>query len=174
MSTGGSRSSTGLQNKFRHFEVADNDKFQQVWEMHTDETSKLVEKVLQADEIIHTQLLGMRWLPPSGDVFAQNKARQGAAATTAAADGGDGDGAQKTEKEASSQRVDQAKVKIMLRLLCDEASFLIDQATHDKIKSMGTKEGLVTKAIPSSTHLESSRRTMSRDSCDTFRRHHDR
>eukprot|EP00949_MAST-11_sp_MAST-11-sp1_P001373 g1373.t1 len=133
-----------LQNKFRHFEVADNDKFQQVWEMHTDEASKLVEKVLQADEIIHTQLLGMRWLPPSGDVFAQNKARQEAAATTAAADGGDG--AQKTEKEASSQRVDQAKVKIMLRLLCDEAGFLIDQATHDKIKSMGTKEGLVTKA----------------------------
>ena len=39
------------QNKFRHFEVADNERYQQVWDMHAEESAALVEKMLQADEI---------------------------------------------------------------------------------------------------------------------------
>ena len=88
-----------LQNKFRHFEVADNDRYQQVWDMHAEgkwegstlslacahekltgclcfllfflECSVLVEKMLQADEIIHSQILGWRWEPPTEDVLAR-------------------------------------------------------------------------------------------------------
>jgi len=62
-----------LQNKFRHFEVADNDRYQQVWDMHAEECSVLVEKMLQADEIIHSQILGWRWEPPTEDVLARPK-----------------------------------------------------------------------------------------------------
>ena len=60
-----------LQNKFRHFEVSDNERYQQVWDMHAEESAALVEKMLQADEIIHTQILGWRWEPPTEDVLAK-------------------------------------------------------------------------------------------------------
>ena len=51
--------------------MADNERYQQVWDMHAEESAALVEKMLQADEIIHTQILGWRWEPPSEDVLAK-------------------------------------------------------------------------------------------------------
>ena len=79
-----------LQEKFKHFEAADAEKFQvhfcsldkgswpyllcldwclqEVWAMHEEEVSVMVDRLLAADRVIHEQLLGWEWKPPSKDV----------------------------------------------------------------------------------------------------------
>ena len=41
-----------LQAKFRHFEVSDTNKYDEVWTMHEDEAKDLVDRLLKADKII--------------------------------------------------------------------------------------------------------------------------
>jgi dynein regulatry complex protein 1 len=113
-----------LQNKFRHFEVADNDRYQQVWDMHAEESAVLVEKMLQADEIIHSQILGWRWEPPSEDVLARPKKNE--AKEEEAEDA--------NEDALKKGPVSKKKLKIMLGMLCEEAQFLVDQSSRDQIK----------------------------------------
>ena len=120
-----------MQNKFRHFEVADNERYQQVWDMHAEESAALVEKMLQADEIIHTQILGWRWEPPTEDVLA--KIQKGG-------DKEDEEGKEEEEgKEAAEPKkgpVSKRKLKVMLGMLCEEAGFLVDQSARDLIKGV--------------------------------------
>ena len=122
-----------LQNKFRHFEVADNDRYQQVWDMHAEECSVLVEKMLQADEIIHSQILGWRWEPPTEDVLARPKKNE------TKEESGDGEQEGKENGEGGEVIVQKGpvskkKLKIMLSMLCDEAQFLVDQSSRDQMK----------------------------------------
>jgi len=56
-----------LQSKFRHFEIADNRRYREVWAMHEEELSETVQKVLAADRIIHEQQLGVEWVDPMSD-----------------------------------------------------------------------------------------------------------
>ena len=53
-----------LQAKFRHFEVADSNKYDDVWAMHEDEVKSLVDQLLKADKIIAEQQLGWQWKGP--------------------------------------------------------------------------------------------------------------
>lgn len=53
-----------LQAKFRHFEVADTQKFDEVWGMHEDEAKDLVDTLLKADKVLAEQQLGWRWKAP--------------------------------------------------------------------------------------------------------------
>lgn len=64
-----------LQTKFRHFELADNETFEQLWAMHEGEVKELVDKVLTADDIIHKQLLGWDWRAPKLDVIYSSALR---------------------------------------------------------------------------------------------------
>jgi dynein regulatory complex protein 1 len=50
-----------LQAKFRHFEVADSNKYDDVWAMHEEEVKSLVDQLLKADKIIAEQQLGWQW-----------------------------------------------------------------------------------------------------------------
>jgi dynein regulatory complex protein 1 len=114
-----------LQNKFRHFEVADNDRYQQVWDMHAEECSVLVEKMLQADEIIHSQILGWRWEPPTEDVLAKPSKKEMSETKTE----------EQLALEGTVQEkgpVSKKKLKVMLGMLCNEAEFLVDQSTRDQ------------------------------------------
>ncbi|KND01052.1 uncharacterized protein SPPG_04144 [Spizellomyces punctatus DAOM BR117] len=52
-----------LQKKFRHFQVADGKKFREVWQMNEEMAKELMRKLLQADQIIHEQQLGLPWSP---------------------------------------------------------------------------------------------------------------
>jgi hypothetical protein len=52
-----------LQAKFKHFEVADNKRFQEVWNMHEQEVRTLAQRLLAADRVVHEQLLGLNWSP---------------------------------------------------------------------------------------------------------------
>ena len=74
-----------LQAKFRHFEVADTQKFDEVWGMHEDEAKDLVDKLLKADKVLTEQQLGWVWRAP--DMLAFTDKRGGgstAAASTSA------------------------------------------------------------------------------------------
>ena len=57
-----------LQSKFRHFELADNKKFEAVWSMHEEEVDQYVEQALKADKIINEQLLGWTWRSPDLEI----------------------------------------------------------------------------------------------------------
>lgn len=48
----------------RHFAAVDAEKFLGVWLMNEKEAKGLMRKALDADRIIHTQLLGMPWQEP--------------------------------------------------------------------------------------------------------------
>ncbi|NXG42657.1 DRC1 protein, partial [Psilopogon haemacephalus] len=53
-----------VQRRMRHFAAVDAEKFLQVWLMNEKEAKGLMRKALDADRIIHTQLLGLPWEEP--------------------------------------------------------------------------------------------------------------
>jgi len=53
-----------LQAKFRHFEVADTGKYDEVWTMHEEEVKDKIDQLLKADKLITEQQLGWSWRPP--------------------------------------------------------------------------------------------------------------
>lgn len=59
-----------LQSKFRHFEGADAKTYQKVLDNNRRTCTVLVKKLLEADRIIHTSQLSLRWMPPSEQVFS--------------------------------------------------------------------------------------------------------
>eukprot|EP00227_Mantoniella_beaufortii_P020533 CAMPEP_0197588540 /NCGR_PEP_ID=MMETSP1326-20131121/9790_1 /TAXON_ID=1155430 /ORGANISM="Genus nov. species nov., Strain RCC2288" /LENGTH=456 /DNA_ID=CAMNT_0043153381 /DNA_START=206 /DNA_END=1573 /DNA_ORIENTATION=+ len=58
-----------LQAKYRHFELADIRKFQEVWAMNEETVAGKVRRVLSADRVLHEQQMGLLWHAPSDDVF---------------------------------------------------------------------------------------------------------
>merc|ERR1719247_677140 len=60
-----------LQEKFHHFERADEKKCREVWEMNEGEVRALINKVLEADKLLHEQQLGHEWCPPKEEQLLQ-------------------------------------------------------------------------------------------------------
>ena len=108
-----------LQNKFQHFEVADTNRYRDVWQMNEEAITELMRKVLQADKIVHEQQLGLNWFPPSEHIFQAGS--QGAGGQRASAAEGDGEGG-----PISRGQMDNENIKRMLELLCNEAGFLVE------------------------------------------------
>ena len=84
-----------LQAKFRHFEIADTTKYDEVWAMHEGEVKDLVDQLLKADKIISEQHLGLVWRPPDMHALQHVLGRHGGlglGANAAAADNEDGAG----------------------------------------------------------------------------------
>lgn len=105
-----------LQAKFRHFEVADTSKYDEMWAMHEDEAKDMVDQLLKADKIITEQQMGWLWKAP--DMHALQKvlgrhgslgmaAQAGAAQDEDDAEGGGGGG---VGGEALTRRKDLGKV----------------------------------------------------------------
>lgn len=53
-----------IEKKADHFSEVNDRKFQQIWDMKTQEASGLLEKILTADKIIHEDVLGCEWQAP--------------------------------------------------------------------------------------------------------------
>jgi dynein regulatory complex protein 1 len=53
-----------LTKKFKHFQLNDEVKFQELWEMNQEHIKDLVAKVLKADSVIYQQQLGLPWEAP--------------------------------------------------------------------------------------------------------------
>ncbi|GMH61183.1 hypothetical protein TrRE_jg1767 [Triparma retinervis] len=128
-----------LQSKFRHFELADNKKFEAVWSMHEEEVDQYVEQALKADKIINEQLLGWTWRSPDLEIV-RNPLLMGADE--------DGDGqytllelsAQKQklsdEEEAKKVHVPADKIRSIVSLVAAEAGFVLDKSVRAAIDSL--------------------------------------
>jgi dynein regulatory complex protein 1 len=131
-----------LQIKFRHFEVADNKRFDELWAMHEEEITSCIRKVLQADELITTQQLGMEWKRPdlSGLRFMGNPStvsvpeipNSGLNVDLAVRDTG--------------HMIPVEKMRAMLQLLVDEAHFLVDSKVTSSLSELSGEEGSLIQA----------------------------
>ncbi|KAJ3020875.1 UNVERIFIED_CONTAM: hypothetical protein HDU68_009921 [Siphonaria sp. JEL0065] len=144
-----------LQKKFRHFQVSDEAKYNEIWHMNQENTQELMRKVLAADRIIVEQQLGMKWEGPKEDLFKTInpdafKRRKRSGAEGGARGGGDDDGdvarvmsvgdhdGGEKSRESLAAKFKETKLgnasagysktmKKMLELLCNEAGFLVEE-----------------------------------------------
>ena len=141
-----------LQAKFRHFETLDNKRYEDLFSMHEEEAQELVQKVLEADRIIHEQFLGYQWKGPqleklfnprtALDATAEDAAKAASAAAAAAA-------AAAEEEEAATATpptVSGEKLRQVLRLLAQEAGFLVDPALREALDAMPAEEAQLSQA----------------------------
>ena len=120
-----------LQNKYKHFQAADIKKYEEVWNMNEETVSKLVDKVLQADKIIHEQQLGMRWMPPDDEFFESPKEEVIVEEVDT----------ETTDEEALAKQLDEKledpKYARTLDLLASESGFLNgNQTGQDKVRGI--------------------------------------
>jgi dynein regulatory complex protein 1 len=157
-----------LQSKFRHFEIADNRRYREVWAMHEEELSEMVQKVLSADRIIHEQQLGMEWIDPMSVADNQTgvlSATQKGRGMSGGVGGGnsddindqstlsnpDSDGSgfappQSAQAGGIQGKVAAAKVKKMLSMLASEAGFLVDAKVRNALEEMDDEKAAVVRA----------------------------
>lgn len=151
-----------LQAKFRHFEVADTNKYDEVWVMHEDEVKDLVDQLLKADKIISEQQLSWQWQAPDMHALQLVLGRHGnlgiAANSAALGDkSGDEEGGGGPATMGASQKrpggADEgsavaeetrkaagAKIRAVLRMLANEAGFLLSNPQMSKMLSDLPKE----------------------------------
>lgn len=125
-----------LQAKFRHFEVADTQKYQEIWTMHDDEAKDLVDNLLKADKILSEQLLGWVWKAPDVAVTQDALGRQG----THTAGGLNSEDGEEGEAGPTRRTVAGARVKAVLNLLATEAGFLLNPEVQASLDSLTPDE----------------------------------
>lgn len=162
-----------LQAKFRHFEVADTTKYDEVWSMHEEEVKDLVDKLLKADKIITEQQLGWSWKAPDMQAIQQVLGRQGGLGMKSSAAAGsaedeveddkspdakassDVNGDSTSEKKKAGEgeegqegqspdeqrkKVAGFRVRAVLKVLANEAGFMINPAVRESLESLPEDE----------------------------------
>ncbi|CAM9509628.1 unnamed protein product, partial [Chrysoparadoxa australica] len=124
-----------LQAKFRHFEEADNSRYDAVWAMHQEEVQQLIPQVLTADRILHEQLLGWDWSGPNMDMLTARVSRDFDAAVTAPTVVSEVAAVEEEDSEGN-QKVSGVRIKAVLTLLAQEAGFLVDSGVKAAIDSL--------------------------------------
>mmetsp|Transcript_15177 Transcript_15177/g.29993 ORF Transcript_15177/g.29993 Transcript_15177/m.29993 type:complete len:663 (-) Transcript_15177:23-2011(-) len=129
-----------LQGKYRHFQLSDARKYDEVWSMKEEEVKRLLGTVLQADKIIHEQQLGLYWYPPNEEAvnaaFHEARMRARAVGKKKAAE----QHAQTDTLEALVSDVNP-EVRRMFLLLCDEAGFLVESKVRKMVDSAQGSDG---------------------------------
>lgn len=122
-----------LQEKFHHFEQADEKKFFEVWAMNEGEVRALINKVLEADKLIHEQQLGHEWLPPKEeqllqelDTFSESGTTTGKSTAMASEEMG----------QSVSGKYSASKVKKVLDLVKEETQFLLDLKVREQMMTL--------------------------------------
>lgn len=122
-----------LQEKFHHFEQADERKFRDVWEMNEQEVRGLISKVLEADRLIHEQQLGHEWMQPKAEqleleleTFSESGTATGKSTAIESAEMG----------QSVSGKYSVTKVKKVLDLIKEETHFLLDLKVREQILSL--------------------------------------
>merc|ERR1712232_222542 len=122
-----------LQEKFHHFERADEQKFREVWEMNENEVRGLISKVLEADRLLHEQQLGHEWLPPKEeqlerelDTFSESGTTTGKSTAIASEEMG----------QSVSGKYSSSKVKKVLDLVKEETQFLLDLKVREQMANL--------------------------------------
>jgi len=127
-----------LQEKFQHFEQADERKWREVWEMNEQEARALISKIQDADRILHEQQLGLDWFLPSGEQLMQevDTLSESGTATgkSTALDSGDG------SDRASSGRYPPSKVKKVLDVVKEETQFLLEIKVREQMAQLPAEQ----------------------------------
>lgn len=125
-----------LQLKFQHFEKADQDKHQQIWTMHENDCMKLVHKCMQGDRVVHEELLGMPWVPPSLDFWVHTEE-----------DTSDAQGLLEGSEEAMTGEPLEISenAQLMLQILYTQAPFLVEEKAKDALRNLEQMEGTEAK-----------------------------
>lgn len=146
-----------LQAKFRHFEVSDTQKYDEVWMMHEEEAKDFIDKLLKADKLITENQLGWAWKAPDMVALQQVLGKQGSlGASSAQADdamGGpadeddeDEEKAKKAAKAAKARMVPGAKIRGMIKLLSSELGFLVNAEVQKNLADISDDEADITRA----------------------------
>ncbi|KAA6420207.1 MAG: coiled-coil domain-containing protein [Trebouxia sp. A1-2] len=135
-----------LQAKFSHFQQADLNKYQAIWQMKQEEVHAVAHKLLAADRVIHEQQLGWQWQGPDEDALLAGPHSPQATRTLAGCmKKTSSQKAGKEEEQAAEEAVSQDEVTTRLQeptyfgalqLLCDEAGFLVDSKAHKMLASL--------------------------------------
>mmetsp|Transcript_25965 Transcript_25965/g.49353 ORF Transcript_25965/g.49353 Transcript_25965/m.49353 type:complete len:664 (-) Transcript_25965:177-2168(-) len=134
-----------LQGKYRHFEAADVKRYKEVWEMKEQEVADKVRKVLQADKVIHDQQLGVKWNPPSEEVFASPWAPGASGADAANHDDGEEMNEEENAEAQLQERLEDPRFQKLQELLCDEAGFLVDNKVQRLLSTVPKEQGEMMK-----------------------------
>lgn len=140
-----------LQRKFRHFEMVDHKKYREVWDMNEENVMETVRNVLTADEIIHTQILGMQYVPPfATDASTQVDVKTVSSGQIFNAMGGgghaapDGEGLPLAAGEQGAMLLkgiySTAQVKSVMNMLGGETSFLVDARVKESLRGLSEEE----------------------------------
>eukprot|EP00397_Hematodinium_sp_SG-2012_P021688 GEMP01022425.1.p1 GENE.GEMP01022425.1~~GEMP01022425.1.p1 ORF type:complete len:682 (+),score=169.67 GEMP01022425.1:38-2083(+) len=121
-----------LQYKYKHFEESDEKKFREVWEMNENEVRVLINKVLDADRVVHEQQLGLAWVPPREDQLLMELETFSDAGTTT----GKSTALESQESKENSGKYPPTKVKKALDLVKEEAAFLLDLKVRDQMHDL--------------------------------------
>lgn len=154
-----------LQAKFRHFEIADTTKYDEVWTMHEEEVKDLVDQLLKADKIISEQQIGWLWKAP--DMLALQKVlgRHGGLGLTDAnanstenstvqeegtevidGDEDDPDREEQLKLAEKNKKVAGARVRAVLKMLATEAGFMLNPIVQESIANLPDGEAEVSRA----------------------------
>ncbi|KAJ3022132.1 hypothetical protein HKX48_006961 [Thoreauomyces humboldtii] len=144
---------TELQKKFRHFQLADGKKFREVWNMNEEMARELMRKLLQADQIIYEQQLGLPWKPTTSpeEVFRSvdlstfhSTSRSAAAVIAPAVTGGRPGSGRAGHGEGATITANGPRLSIAAQLLStlDLAEESPHEAAHAAPSSSGTKRML--------------------------------
>lgn len=115
-----------LQAKFRHFEISDTNKFNEVWSMHEEEAKDIIDMLLKADKVLTEQQLGWVWKAPDMMIF--NKMMSSVTGTGGTMKG-NGDDEEKRnislpQPVKKGPVISGPRIRSVLKLLSQETGFL--------------------------------------------------
>lgn len=146
-----------LQRKCQHFERLDAEKYHQLSELNETDARNIVTKLLKADQVITTQLLGLSYAEPphvaallavrSASEAAQaasdrvSETADGAATPAKAAATADAAERGTTSKDGgSSPGFSPQQVRSVLTLLVQELGFLLDEKLVQQLQALSPEE----------------------------------
>mmetsp|Transcript_11661 Transcript_11661/g.11720 ORF Transcript_11661/g.11720 Transcript_11661/m.11720 type:complete len:244 (+) Transcript_11661:946-1677(+) len=140
-----------LRKKFRHFEKADTQRFNEIWAMNEAEVKDLASKVLKCDKIIYEQQLGLQWAPPEDSSLNIDIGSVSEHSSKVKEDS--------VSKQPSTIQVSMGKIKQVFSLLVSECSFLLEDKVRDQCIGKSEKEQFTLK-------IDSIRKTLGIETMD--------
>lgn len=132
-----------LQGKFRHFEVSDTQKYEEVWNMHEEEAKDMVDQLLKADKILTEQQLGLFWAMPEDMSLLQEGMKSG---TPAVPQAPPEEAAEEGDGTVGGRKVSATRVRAVLKMIASEAGFMLNEEVNNSIESLPEDEAALVKA----------------------------
>ncbi|KAF6321034.1 dynein regulatory complex subunit 1 [Rhinolophus ferrumequinum] len=126
-----------VQKAMRHFALADDEKFQEIWLMNEEEVKDLIKRGFDVDRIIHTHHLGLPWTAPdfwflkNVGPLCQQQQKSASQILEELLMQTEEEGAEETASDPASyldlpKQISAETTRKILMLLCDESGFLIE------------------------------------------------